>query len=146
MQEAVKEMSLSTIARTGTHSGTHAHNAGGRSLKRFFGHFGEMAVAMMLGMAVGGMLGIARVGNPELKAALWLVAMTAPMVAWMRYRGMSWRQSAEMSVAMALPTLAALPAFWGGLITPRALNSIEHSAMLPAMFALMVFRRREYGW
>ena len=146
MQGAVKAMNVSTIARTGSHSGTHAHNAGGRSLKRFLRHFGEMTAAMMLGMAVGGMLGISRVSIPELKAALWLVVMTGPMVAWLRYRGMSWRQSAEMSVAMALPTLAALPGFWSGLITPRALNSIEHTAMLPAMFALMVFRRREYGW
>lgn len=126
-------------------SGTHAGHAGGRSFRRFFGHFGQMVLAMMIGMAVGGMLGISRVGNAELKAALWLVAMTVPMVGWMRYRGMSWRQSAEMSVAMAIPTLLAVPAFWGGLITPRTLNSIEHSTMVPAMLALMVYRRREYG-
>lgn len=138
-------MSASAIELEQTHAGAHAHHAGGRSFKRFFGHFAEMAVAMMVGMAIGGMLGITRVGNTELKALLWLVAMTAPMVGWMRFRGMSWRQSAEMSVAMAIPTLAVLPALWGGLITPRTLNSVEHGTMLPAMLALMVYRRKEYG-
>lgn len=125
--------------------GTHARHAGGPSLRRFLGHFAEMTLAMMVGMAVGGMLGISKVGSVELKAVLWLVAMTGPMVAWMRIRGMSWRQSAEMSLAMALPTLAVLPAFWGGLVTARTLSSVEHNAMAPAMFALMVLRRKEYG-
>lgn len=125
--------------------GTHARHAGGGSLRRFLGHFAEMVAAMMVGMAVGGMLGISKIGSVELKALLWLVAMTVPMVAWMRVRGMSWRQSAEMSLAMALPTLAVLPAFWGGLVTARTLHSVEHNAMVPAMFALMVLRRKEYG-
>lgn len=123
----------------------HAHH-GGRGKLRFAGHFLEMQVAMMAGMAVGGSLGISHVANVELRAALWLVAMIVPMVLWMRFRGMSWRGSAEMSASMIVPTAAALPLLWTGVIGGSALIGIEHMSMGPAMLALMIYRRADYGW
>lgn len=138
-------MSATTIDRAQAPLRGHAHHGTGRSFKRFFGHFGEMMVSMMVGMAIGGMLGVSRIPNTELKALLWLVAMVVPMVGWMRFRGMSWRQSTEMAVAMAIPTVFGLVAFWTGTIAARSVNSIEHGSMMPAMLALMVYRHRQYG-
>ena len=123
----------------------HAHH-GGRGKLRFVGHFLEMQVAMMVGMGVGGPLGIPHVANVELRAALWMIAMIVPMVAWMRFRGMGWRPSAEMSAAMLVPTVAALPLLWIGLIPGAALIGIEHMSMAPAMLAFMIYRRSDYGW
>lgn len=123
-----------------------AHHAGAHSRLRFFGHFIEMQLAMMVGMALGGPLGISTIGSTELRALAWLLVMTVPMVAWMRFRGMSLRSSVEMSVAMAVPTLAVLPLFWGGLLTRGAVITIEHMSMAPAMLAIMAYRRHDYGW
>jgi hypothetical protein len=122
------------------------HHGGRNGRLRFVGHFVEMQLAMMVGMIFGGPLGIPAVTSIELRAGLWLIAMIVPMVAWMALRGMSWRCSFEMSAAMIVPTLAVLPAFWGGLIPGVALISFEHLSMAPAMLALMVYRRRDYGW
>jgi hypothetical protein len=125
---------------------SHAHHAGKHGRLRFAGHFIEMQLAMMVGMMLGGPLGIPAVGSTELRAALWLVAMIVPMVAWMTFRGMPWRSSAEMSAAMIVPTVAILPVFWAGLVTGTTFIGFEHLSMAPAMLALMVYRHREYGW
>ncbi|HEY6057243.1 MAG TPA: hypothetical protein VIV06_04385, partial [Candidatus Limnocylindrales bacterium] len=124
----------------------HAHHAGTHGRLRFVGHFVEMQLAMMVGMMVGGPLGIPAVASTELRATLWLVAMVVPMVAWMRFRGMSWRSNGEMAAAMIVPTLALFPVLWAGLIGATTLISFEHLSMAPAMLALMIFRRRQYGW
>jgi hypothetical protein len=124
---------------------THAHH-GGHSRRRFVGHFIEMQVAMMAGMAVGGPLGIPGVASTELKAGLWMIVMVVPMVSWMRLRGMAWRPIAEMSASMIIPTVVLLPVLWLGLITGKMLIGFEHVSMAPAMLALMVYRRRAYGW
>jgi flagellar biosynthetic protein FliP len=124
----------------------HAHHGGGHSRLRFAGHFVEMQLAMGVGMALGGPLGISGVAGTELRAALWLVAMILPMVAWMRFRGMPWRPTNEMSAAMAIPVLAALPLYWAGLIGASTVIGIEHMSMAPAMLVLMAVRRSDYGW
>jgi hypothetical protein len=125
---------------------SHAHHGGRHGRLRFAGHFVEMQLAMMFGMMLGGTLGISAVANVEIRAGLWLVAMAVPMVAWMTFRGMSRRSSAEMSAAMIVPTVAILPVFWTGLISGATLIAIEHLSMAPAMLALMVYRHRNYGW
>lgn len=124
----------------------HVHHGHGGSKKAFVLHFVEMNLSMMVGMFIGGALGVSRIPNVELKAILWLVAMTVPMVLWMRYRGMTWRQGTEMSLGMVVPTAAALLAFWAGLIPAQSVNGIEHGSMLPGMLAVMLYRRKEYGW
>src|SRR5215472_8983096 len=59
-----------------------------RQTLRFLRHFGEMVLAMLLGMAffdvATGALLIPM--GPEVSAASMAVAMTVPMVAWMRIR------------------------------------------------------------
>lgn len=124
----------------------HAHHAQGGSKASFALHFVEMMVSMGIGMGVGGALGVNSVENTELKAALWLIAMAVPMVGWMRFRGMSWRYGVEMSLGMAIPTALALPAFWTGALPAKGLIGIEHMSMVPGTLAVMLYRRKGYGW
>lgn len=137
-------MTTSAIQLTNTHS-THAHHGHAPNKAAFVRHFIEMNLSMMVGMMVGGALGVSHVPDTTLKAVLWLVVMTLPMVGWMRFRGMSWRQGAEMSLGMVIPTAAALALFSAGVIEPKAVNSIEHGSMIPGMLAVMLVRRKEYG-
>jgi hypothetical protein len=114
--------------------------------RRFVRHYVEMVVAMFLGMVVLGepamvALGGAGVSSAELTAdapALLLlgmgVTMTAPMVAWMRYRGHGWAPSNEMAASMLIPNAGAV-----GLL------AVEHVVMLSAMLVAMLLRREEYA-
>jgi hypothetical protein len=78
---------------------------------------------------------------------LWMaVSMTAPMVAWMRYRGHGWQPSIEMATSMLAPTFGALALLRSGLIADSAtLLALEHAAMLPSMLIAMLLRRDEYS-
>jgi peptidoglycan/LPS O-acetylase OafA/YrhL len=72
-------------------------------------------------------------------------AMTVPMVAWMRYRGHSWRPSTEMAASMVVPMMALLALLWTGLMTDSAtLMAVLHAVMLPSMLIAMLMRRDEY--
>lgn len=81
-----------------------------------------MCVAMCVGFWVGdvvylwaaGQLGYAAPFSqlPELSVLVITFNMTAPMVAWMRFRGMEWRPIAEMSAAMIVEALLLIA---GGL-------------------------------
>ncbi len=75
-------------------------------------HYVEMLVAMFLGMTVLGVPAVAALSvvgmssselhndGPALLLFGMAVTMTAPMVAWMRYRGHGWPACAEMTGAM----------------------------------------------
>ena len=126
--------------------------------RRFLRHYLEMVAAMLLGMVVlGGALTVLLeavgidVSNWDRDLpALYLLAMdfvmTVPMVGWMRHRGHGWRPSAEMAGSMLVPTLVVvgmLTAGVGGDV--HSLMAIQHVAMFPAMFGVMLLRREEYG-
>jgi hypothetical protein len=151
-------MNSQSIARTqpgGFDAAPHAaHYGGRRGIGPFLGHFAEMVVAMMVGMPLFGMplralqgavLGPSSVQIPELRALGMGVAMTVSMVIWMRYRGHSWRSSAEMGAAMLLPTVVLFPLLWVGLLPSGVLVALGHGLMLPGMLAMMLLRRSEYG-
>jgi hypothetical protein len=115
----------------------------------FIRHYVEMLIAMFAGMGVlaGGLTaaGVTAQGV-ELKLVAMAVAMTVPMVAWMRYRGHGWTPSAEMAASMLLPTLAALGLLWLSLLEDdHSLMMIQHIAMFPAMLVAMLLRRDEYA-
>src|SRR5688572_15982876 len=87
-----------------------------RSKRAFARHFAEMVLVMLLGMGVlGGLatLVVAAAGGSladqpgALRVMLMGVYMTVPMVLWMRYRGHTTRQTAEMAGSMIAPTVAA---------------------------------------
>ena len=122
--------------------------------KHFIRHYLEMVVAMFLGMAILALparaaLGAAGTSWSELGTrAMFLgmaVEMTLPMIAWMRYRGHSWRPCLEMSAAMFVPTFAAIGLHASGAVGDAGmLMAAEHVAMLLAMLGAMLVRPAEY--
>jgi hypothetical protein len=128
------------------------------STRHFIRHYLEMVAAMFLGMGVLWMpalmgLRAAGVSSSELRAdapAPMLlgmgIAMTIPMVGWMRYRGHGWRPSNEMAAAMLVPTAGVIALLGAGLVTGiGTLLTIEHVVMLPSMLVVMLLRREEYS-
>ena len=128
-----------------------------KSTLHFIRHYTEMVAAMFLGMGVlyapaVVALGAAGVSSAELRSdapALLLlgmgVAMTVPMVAWMRYRGHSWAASNEMAASMLIPTAGVIALLGAGLVDDvGTLLMVEHVVMLPGMLIAMLLRRDEY--
>jgi hypothetical protein len=132
---------------------------GGRrsSIGRFVRHYIEMVVAMFAGMVLLGVpagwaltaFGTSTSELTDNAPALMLlgmaVTMTAPMVAWMRYRGHGWRANTEMAASMVLPTLAAIGLLAADVVTDTGtLLAGEHVVMLLGMLAAMLLRLDEY--
>ena len=126
--------------------------------RQFARHYVEMLVAMVLGMVVIGTPAILALGAagmsmseihddfPALMLIAMAVAMTVPMIAWMRHRGHGWAASAEMAASMFIPAFATIALLWAGLVEDiGALMLIEHVTMLPSMFVAMLLRREEYS-
>lgn len=117
-----------------------------RQTLRFLRHFGEMVLAMLLGMAVFDVV-TGAIHIPmglEVSALAMAVAMTVPMVAWMRLRKHAWRLNAEMAGAMIIPTLVLIGGSRLGLLPPTSLMLGTHLLMVPAMLAVMLARWRDY--
>ena len=128
-----------------------------KSTLHFIRHYAEMVAAMFLGMGVLFApalvaLGAAGVSSAELRSdapALLLlgmgVAMTVPMVAWMRYRGHGWAATHEMAASMVIPTAGVIALLGAGLVDDvGTLLMVEHVVMLPGMLIAMLLRRAEY--
>lgn len=138
-------------AETGEPAGLRSRLGSGL---RFARHLLEMVVAMMVGM---GMLGLAVgvLGEPPGYANLLVeyglmgAFMAAPMVAWMRFRGHSWSDGAEMTGAMVSPMLAlALPVEMGVAVpglSEGSLMMLSHVAMIGGMALLMIYRFDRYA-
>ena len=127
------------------------------SVRPFVRHYLEMVVAMFVGMVLLGVPGgwaLETFGSstseltdhaPTLMLLGMAVTMTAPMMAWMRYRGHGWRANTEMAAAMVLPTIAAIGLLAAGVMTAiGTLLAVEHVAMLLGMLAAMLLRLDEY--
>ena len=120
------------------------------TVKHFLRHYGEMVLAMFLGMAVLGLpadWAMRSVGADSDAFMLLGMAttMTVPMVGWMIYRGHGWRANTEMSASMFVPTFAVIGLLGVGLVTDLGvLLVIEHVAMLAGMLAVMLMRPAEY--
>jgi hypothetical protein len=121
---------------------------------RFLRHYLEMVAAMLVGMvalgaALRGVLALAGLElparYPALAALEMAATMAAGMVAWMRHRGHRWASTLEMAGAMVAPAVALVPLLWLGVIAGDALLLLEHLAMFPLMFLVMLRRRAEYG-
>jgi YHS domain-containing protein len=119
---------------------------------RFTRHYVEMVVAMFLGMAVMGGA-IALLGRPPgydttlgLYAYMGL-AMSAPMVAWMRRMGHPWSDCWEMTASMVAPMFALVVPFALGLLPMTAMGVMmwAHAAMLGGMLLLMLHRWDVYA-
>ena len=113
----------------------------------FLRHYGEMVLAMLVGMAMlhpALMVVDLESDAPALFLLAMAFAMSAPMVAWMRHRGHSWERGAEMAGSMFAPTLLAIALLDAGLLETTGALVIQHAIMFPAMLAVMLVRRDEY--
>src|SRR5919197_347294 len=108
------------MSTSAAHPARHRRIAG---FGHFVLHFFEMCMPMCIGWAVGDLAYFAvadALGSsdpfrdwPELSLAIVTFNMTAPMTAWMRFRGMARRPTAEMAAAMVVPMLLRLDLYTG---------------------------------
>jgi hypothetical protein len=124
-----------------------------RSTRHFVRHYIEMVAAMFLGMLIlgppaGWLFNALGTSWADLSPAMMLfamaVTMTVPMVAWMRYRGHTWRTNIEMAASMLIPTFAVMAVLLGGA-AKGTLMVPEHAGMLASMLVAMLLRRDEYS-
>lgn len=124
------------------------------SKRAFARHFGEMVLAMLLGMVVLG-------GSAELVFALSGTSlsdqsggfqvmlmglnMTVPMVLWMSHRGHAAARNVEMALSMIVPSVIAAALAWGGALESGAALGVQHVVMIPAMLGVMLWRYDEYS-
>jgi hypothetical protein len=147
--------SRDVISAAGPPSAAVSHGAGTRY---FFRHFGEMFLAMMVGMcglgALDGLIlsaagtSVTHVRNsaPEVVGIVMAVNMTVGMTLWMRHRRHSWAMCGEMAAAMFVPAVLAIALFWVGAIpSGRSIGAVEMVVMVPAMIGVMLLRRTEYS-
>jgi len=116
----------------------------------FVVHYFEMCVPMCVGFVVLDLAyfwaaGLAGYTNPfrqlpELSVLVVGFNMTAPMAAFMLYRGMPRRATAEMSAAMAAWAFALLALGWLTILPKENLAVVEHGLMMPIMLIPMLFR------
>ena len=66
------------------------------------------------------------------------IAMTVPMVWWMRVRGHPTRHSVEMGASMIVPTAVVIVLYWLSAVPAHGVMMIEHSVMIPAMLLVML--------
>lgn len=125
--------------------------------RHFFRHFGEMFLAMLVGMWVGAVVDGAifavagtsipgvKDSAPDVWGLLMALNMIVGMTVWMRHRRHSWAMCAEMAGAMFAPAVVAIVLFWCAVIHGDSVPRVEMTAMLPAMIAVMLLRRTEYS-
>jgi hypothetical protein len=81
---------------------------------------------------------------PELSVLVVTFTMTAPMTAWMLFRGMQRRATAEMSAVMPVLAIVLLGLGWLAIVPMGDLALLEHGLMMPAMLIPMFFRLDVY--
>jgi hypothetical protein len=121
-----------------------------RQLGRFLRHYGEMCAPMCIGFAVGDLVYFWAAGQfgysepfselPVLSVLAVTFTMTAPMVAWMLFRGIPRRETAEMAAVMPALALVLLALGWLALVPKSDLVLLEHGLMMPAMLVPMFLR------
>jgi hypothetical protein len=133
----------------------HARVSWPRHTAHFVRHYFEMCAPMCLGFAIGdliyfwaaGLFGFSEPFRelPELSVLVVTVTMTAPMAAWMLFRGMPRRATAEMSAVMPALGFVLLALGWLAVVPMGDLALWEHGLMMPAMLIPMFFRLDLYA-
>jgi flagellar biosynthetic protein FliP len=156
--EPVEPAALAVTGEVPEPTETASPETGGQVLRyvvagwHFTRHLLEMVVAMMAGMMVLG-VAVGILGEPSGEVNLLVeygvmgVFMSAPMVAWMRYRGHSWYDGLEMTAAMLAPMFAVVLPVELGLVglSSHALMMLSHVAMIGGMVLLMLYRLDLYA-
>jgi hypothetical protein len=154
----IDAISAGALAGTGrSHEGGVVTRKPGR--RRQIGHFAvhyfEMCLPMCIGFAVGDLVYFWAAGRfgyshpferlPELSVFVVTFTMTAPMTAWMLFRGMPGRPTAEMSAAMPILAVVLLALGWLAVVPKSDLALLEHGLMMPVMLIPMVLRLDVYS-
>jgi hypothetical protein len=126
-----------------------------RPLARFGLHFLEMCAVMCVGGIAlsflffegAVLLGFSDLPStaPVLSVAVIATNLTAPMVAWMRYRHMEWRPTLEMAATTVVTGVALIVGYLTGLVEKSSLIDIQTSLACPLMLAVMVPRFHLYS-
>jgi hypothetical protein len=113
-------------------------------------HYFEMCLPMCVGFAVGDVVYLWAAGRfgysepfsqlPELSVLVVTLSMTAPMTAWMLFRGMPQRPIAEMSAAIPVLAIVLLALGWLAIVPRSDLALLEHGLMMPVMLVPMFLR------
>jgi len=152
----VKGMSERHIVRSDPSADHHGHAsmATQRHVSQFWRHFLEMLGIMVAGMIVSAAIFLSVVGlkawdeitlvYPTQALLAMAFGMTVPMVAWMLSRGMGWKNSYEMALAMVLSVIPFLCLVWFN-VTNSAQCGAYCLLSVFAMLILMRFRRNEYS-
>jgi hypothetical protein len=116
----------------------------------FLAHYAEMCAPMCIGFAIGDLLyfGVAGLFGysdpfsdlPVLSGVVVTFNMTAPMTAWMLFRGMPRRATMEMSSTMPILAVVLLVVGWLGFVPMGSLALWEHGLMMPVMLIPMFMR------
>jgi hypothetical protein len=127
---------------------------GKRHMSPFWKHFWQMLAAMAVGMITTGAIFLSIVGAktweevttqyPTQALLAMAAGMTVPMVAWMMYRGMGWKNSYEMAAVMIVPVVPFLCLVWFD-VTKSAQCGAYCLVTVAAMLGLMLYRRTEYS-
>jgi hypothetical protein len=114
-----------------------------------------MCIPMCIGFAVGDLVYFWAAGLfgysepfaelPELSVLVVTFTMTAPMTAWMLYRGMPRRAIWEMSATMPILAFILLTLGWIGIVPMGDLALLEHGLMMPVMLVPMLLRPGLYA-
>ena len=121
-----------------------------RRTAHFLRHYLEMCAPMCIGFAVGDLLYFWAAEQqgysdpfrqlPELSVLIVTFTMTAPMTAWMLFRGMPTRATAEMAASMPILAIVLLALGWLAIVPTGDLALLEHGLMMPVMLIPMFLR------
>jgi hypothetical protein len=122
-------------------------------LSPFWRHFLQMLAIMVAGMVASAAIFLtvvqmdweeATISHPVASLLVIAAGMSVPMTVWMLYRGMGWRNSAEMAAAMILPVVPFLLLVWFDVTTSAQCGAYCLIGIV-AMLVLMLYRRDEYS-
>jgi len=126
-----------------------------RRVGRFLAHLAEMCMvmcagALLLSVLIFGaaeLLGYTNLPQrlPELSVLVIAINLSLPMAVWMRFRGMQWRPTLEMSGATMLTGLLLIVAYRLDIVAKDSLIEVQTSLACPAMLAAMLLRFRLYS-
>ncbi len=122
-----------------------------QSVGRFVLHYLEMCMVMCVGaislsllvFGAAALLGYTDLPQraPELTVLIIAINLSLPMAAWMRFRGMAWRPTLEMSGATMVAGLLLIAAYWLGIIAKSSLMGLQTGILAcPLMLAVMLVR------
>jgi hypothetical protein len=118
---------------------------------RFVLHYLEMCLVMCLGaislsvliFGAAALLGYTDLPQraPELTVLIIAINLSLPMAAWMRFRGMAWRPTLEMSGATMVAGLLLIVGYRLGIIAQSSLLELQTGILAcPLMLAVMLVR------